>query len=1062
MTFFCKTFFLTIHEISIKMHQNSYLQVVNASAGSGKTYSLVKTYIHLLLTDEGEHADRKYAEILAMTFTNKAALEMKTRIIKALDELANPEFYKESKYINTISTETGLKQEDVQTKSKRLLSGILHRYEDFYVMTIDKFNLRLIRSFSRDLDLPPDFEVVLNEVPLIEQVVDEILEEIGKNEKLSTILLRYANANIEDEKSWDLRKSLIDFGNVLSSEQDLPYVERLMSMEFSNEDYNQHRLELKKLNEEYRKRVKEAATIFYNSGFKQDEFPGKSNVFNRFRVLASETQKLGGDAPFTDTNLKYIAKAVETDSSAVELNGVVTKLAEWHEINNEYYKILDIHLKNYFNMALLKYMNNALLTLNKQERLIRISEFNTKIAKLLQEDTLYIYEKLGTRFRHFMLDEFQDTSRLQWLNLIPLIRESLGNGQKNFIVGDPKQAIYRFKNGVAEQFVKLPGVYNPEQDAKIAEVSNYFEQMGHVDELEDNWRSAADIVTFNNELFEQLSIKLNDPQKDFYASVKQDPKSGKKGYVYIESKPIPKNLNQDEKNDDKFQFVLSSVQDALNDGFKPGEICILGRGNKFCNFIATALTNEKYKVVSADSLNIDSELTVRFVISYFKLRLNPVNQNTIRQFAHIYCELFSHSLDYYNSLFTTIETNNQKTIKTANLDLFFAKNPHYRNHFFDPFETLYDLIQKTFRLFGLHELKNPYLHHLADLVHLFETKNGPDLNLFLQEYDTMPKDAKALQIPESDDALKVMTIHKSKGLEFPVVIVINDMKSEIKAGAEFFVETENYLLRTTLAKASPVKEIRSANEEELSKVYLDTLNLYYVAYTRPVNRLYVKNDYGTSGLSAEIHQALKQMPGVAEDGEELRFIRGEKQTREQEEKVQADDFFTPEASTDNLWFPDIALQDSDELKTEDFLSDEQRYGNQFHLAISSIHDKYEIEKIVRQFIRTGEIEQAFEEQLKSDLKKLFETEAYNQLFEDAIEILSEQSFIISRNEQIRPDKIIVKPNRTVVLDYKTGQPLKKHNKQLEQYRSVLQEMNYPNVDAHLFYLKNFELVKVEG
>lgn len=1039
---------------------NAYLQIVNASAGSGKTYSLVKTYIHLLLTDEGDNADKKYTEILAMTFTNKAALEMKTRIIKALDELANPEVYPKSYYVDTIAYETGLKKEYIQAKSKRLLSGILHRYEDFYVMTIDKFNLRLIRSFSRDLDLPPDFEVVLNEVPVIEQVVDGILEEIGKNKVLSDILLRYANANIEDEKSWDLRKSLIEFGKVLSSEQDLPYVERLMNMEFSNEDYNQHRTELKKLNEEYLRKSKELVVLFNGFGFTEKDFSRGKDIFNAIAKFDSGAFRLGDKFPFSVTNLTNIEKAAETSDSAAGLNGFVAKFVEWYEANSEYAGILAIYLKNYFNMALLKYMNNAMLAHNKKERLIRISEFNTKIAELLREDTLYIYEKLGTRFRHFMLDEFQDTSRLQWLNLIPLIRESLGNGQKNFIVGDPKQAIYRFKNGVAEQFVELPGVYNPEKDTKIAEISNYFQQMGRVDVLEENWRSATDIVTFNNELFEQLRIKLNDQQTNFYSSVKQNPKAVKKGYVYVESKPIVKNFNQDEKNNDKLQFVLSAVRDAVNDGFKPGEICILGRGNKFCNFIANALTNEKYKVVSADSLNIDSELTVRFVISYFKLRLNPVNQNIIRQFAHIYCERFSHSLNYYNSLFTAIQTNDQKTIKIANLDLFLAKNPHYKDHFFEPFETLYDLIQKTFRLFELHELKNPYLHHLADLVHLFESKNGPDLNQFLQDYDSMPKDAKALQIPESDDALKVMTIHKSKGLEFPVVIVINDMDSKVKG--EFFIETENYLLRNTLAKESSVQEIRQANEEEQSKVYLDTLNLYYVAYTRPINRLYVKNDYSASGLSVEIHQVLKQMQGSFENGGELQFIRGEKQIQEQTVKKPTDDFFTPESSTDNLWFPDIALQDSEELKTEDFLSDEQRYGNQFHLAISSIHNKNEIETTVRQLIQTGEIEQAFEEQLKQDLTKLFETESYNQLFENAIDILSEQNVIISRNEQIRPDKIIVKSDKTVVLDYKTGQPLKKHTKQLEQYRSILQEMNYPNVEAHLFYIKNFKLVKVEN
>ncbi len=233
------------------MSTNHYLKVVNASAGSGKTFSLVKTYIRLLLLDEGENALIKYTEILAMTFTNKAAIEMKTRIIKALDELAFPDFH-QSDYIQTIVNETGLKSEVIQAKAQHYLSSILHRYEDFSVMTIDKFNLRLIRSFSRDLDLPPDFEVVLNEQQVIEEVVDDIIGEIGKNEGLTKLLLYYSEANFEDDKGWNLKQSLVNFGNILTKEKELPYVERLMNMEFSIADYNQHRQELNSIRKIYK------------------------------------------------------------------------------------------------------------------------------------------------------------------------------------------------------------------------------------------------------------------------------------------------------------------------------------------------------------------------------------------------------------------------------------------------------------------------------------------------------------------------------------------------------------------------------------------------------------------------------------------------------------------------------------------------------------------------------------------------------------------------------------------------------------------------------------------
>ncbi|MCO5259823.1 MAG: UvrD-helicase domain-containing protein [Crocinitomicaceae bacterium] len=1037
---------------------HKYLKVVNASAGSGKTFSLVKTYIQLLLLDDGDNAKKKYAEILAMTFTNKAAIEMKTRIVKALDELAYPSFH-QSNYIETIVKETDLKKDVIQKKAQYFLSSILHNYEDFNVMTIDKFNLRLIRSFSRDLDLPPDFEVVLDENSVLEQVVDNIINEIGKDKVLTNLLTRYANEKIEEEKRWDLRSSLIDFGRILTKEQDLPYVERLMNMEFSEDDFNAHKKEIKGLNDELRRKAKDVADYFYSCNFDTKDFSRGKDIFSSIKKISERDYKFGEKGPFSPTQLENSLNAASKGADFATFHQKAQDLSDWYASKVGYYEILNKFLKNYFNMALLKHLNEALLAMNKQERLIRISEFNTKISSLLQEDTLYIYEKLGTRFRHFMLDEFQDTSRLQWLNLIPLVRESLGNGNDNFIVGDSKQAIYRFKNGVAEQFVALPKIYNPENDPKIAEASEYFDQMGYVDNLEDNWRSAPEIVNFNNDLFSELRTKLNDEQRDFYKSVKQNPKSKLKGYIHIESKIEKENDNIFESY---YNFALKSINDALEDGFKPGDICILTKRNALGNYLATNLSESGFSVVSADSLMIDSELTVRFIINYFKLRLNPVNQNIIRRFLHSYCELFELSLDYYNSLFEEQETKDGKIIKFANLDLFLRLNPSFQGEFFAPFETLYDLIQKAFKLFGLNELHNPYIHHLADLVFNYESKNGPDLSQFVNDYDSLSKESKALQIPESDEALKIMTIHKSKGLEFPVVIVITEANSSNKF-SQYFVETENYLLYSNLSKNSLIPEIVKANEEEESHKYLDDLNLFYVAYTRPTTRLYLYNEGKPSNvINANIHAALKNSYKPEEDGDELVINIGEKVRKEEKETDASsnDQFFLPQSSTDNLWFPDISLQDSEELIDQDYLSDEQRYGNQFHIAISSINGKEEIDVIVKQLINEGQIEQLFETKLIQELTKLFSSAAYNQLFEKATGILSEQNYIISKNEQIRPDKIITKDNQTIVVDYKTGQPLKKHTKQVQQYCSVLQEMDYPNVEGYLFYTKELKLERV--
>lgn len=1046
------------------MSTNHYLKVVNASAGSGKTFSLVKTYIRLLLLDEGENALLKYTEILAMTFTNKAAIEMKTRIIKALDELAFPDFH-QSDYIQTIVNETGLKPDVIQAKAQHYLSSILHRYEDFSVMTIDKFNLRLIRSFSRDLDLPPDFEVVLNEQQVIEEVVDDIIGEIGKNDGLTKLLLYYSEANFEDDKGWNLKQSLVNFGTILTKEKELPYVERLMNMEFSIEDYNQHRQELNSIRKTYKTLCNDVFQFHCDNQLHTLEINHKNwydSSINKCKDAELTDFKNDEKFIFNEKTLVYLEEIATTNSTVAEFLDLINKSRAFFIENGGYSVLLKTYLANYFNMALLKHFNLALTTKNRQERLVRISEFNTKIANLLQEDTLYIYEKLGTRFRHFMLDEFQDTSRLQWLNLIPLVRESLGGGNQNFIVGDSKQAIYRFKNGVAEQFVELPRIYNPENDPRIEEISSYFDTMGEKETLEDNWRSAPEIVQFNNDLFLKLRENLDAYQARFYDSIAQNPKSSKNGYVYVEC--VNKKSKDEEEDGEKYSihlpFILNAIQEALDDGFNPGDICILGSRNQFCTYIATQLSERNFSVVSADSLNIDSELTVKFVLSYFKLRLNPVNQNTIKQFFHRFCELFNYPLSHYESFFELVGENEQKQFKIASLNLFFLKHPDFEAGFFAPYESLYDLIQKTNQMFGLAELKNPYLHHLADLVFGYESKNGPDLNQFLSDYDTLAKDAKALQIAESDEAIKIMTIHKSKGLEFPVVITVSEFDEKLKIN-KAFAETNNYLIYAQPSVSSPIEELNELYAEESDSVLMDDLNLTYVAYTRPTTRLYVKSIFNKNRLSTYLQTALSSFETTQTTDEKLIFTAGERHQKVATKKHATDDhFFVPVSSSDNLWFPDIALQDNDELVASDFLSDEQRYGNQFHAAISSINGKEEIELVVHQMIQEGNAEAQFKQQLLTDLKKLFSSETYNQLFSHAQEILSEQSFIIAANEQIRPDKIIVKKDKTIVVDYKTGAAQKKYTKQVQQYCSVLQEMGYPNVEGHLFYTKNLLLERV--
>lgn len=1034
------------------------LKIVNASAGSGKTYTLVRKYLLLLLA-ESQNA-LKFSEIMAMTFTNKAAFEMKTRILKQLDELSYPDLYgkKSTDYASELAAILGLKKEEIHERAGQILTSILYHYESFHVLTIDKFNVRLIRSFSFDLDLPSDFEVILKEDEIIEQVVDKLLAQIGRNEAVSSLLFSYANSKSDDEQKWDIRRNIVKFAKVIKNEANFSILELLKEKEFSTQKHHELRDEIRGIDTQFFEKGKAIHNLYLSLNLDITNLPGASTTANRIDKLgATKLFPYSEEYCFSDTFIKNCENDPKKDKVfPQELRSELLKINEFWLKNVEHYEVLKKYEKNYFNMAVLNYLVKELEDLRDDEHLIRISEFNNMISKLItQDDAPFIYERLGNRYRHYMLDEFQDTSRLQWMNLTPLLHESLGNGNENLIVGDPKQSIYRFKNGLADQFVALPKLYNPENDKDVHARSVYFDSMGVRENLGDNWRSAATIVDFNTSLFEAMRATLSQPYSAFYESVKQNPKSSKNGLVVIRSEEVKKKPKEEEV----VPFIIESIQECVKDGFKLGEICILGQRNKECSVWANALSSVGYKVVSADSLFVSSDERVKLVFSYFKLRLNPNSPNENKQFAAYFCTLFHKDLSYYQSFFREVENASGAKRVIFDFKQFITDNFKTERQFYYKFENLYDLVQQVYKLFGFDELNNPFLHHFADMLHNFQLKNGPDLQKFVSDFMLSGKN-ESVQLPESDDAIKLMTIHKSKGLEFPVVIVPSmNGGLEIKADSEFFIEAEGVILYTNLTKKSKIKGIQDKLEYELSQRFMDVLNLYYVAFTRPIERLYVSNVYTKNTIGERFYNALSAMnhPDVTDVneiriGNDTRIV--EKETRNK------DSFFIPAHSANNLWFPDIALQDREELVDEKVLSEERLFGTQFHLAISRIDNPTQIKEVIDSLVLQGEVEAAFSQELIKNLGKLFGSTEYVQLFENATKVLNEQDFIVSKNEQVRPDKIILKENETIVVDYKTGIPNKKDIKQVKLYKKVMEEVGYSNVKGYLFYtsVNRLELV----
>ncbi|MGB0914820.1 MAG: UvrD-helicase domain-containing protein [Crocinitomicaceae bacterium] len=1023
------------------------LKILNASAGSGKTYHLVKAYIQLLISEE--KTGSSFANVIAMTFTNKAALEMKERIIAALDQISSPKTYKNKalQLTTDIADDLGINNIEVQDRCRRVLGNILHQYEEFHVMTIDKFNLRLIKSFGRDLDLPNDFEVVLDETEIIEKIVDDILNQLGEegSEALNKLILSYAKANIDEGNQWNFRRNLVEFGTILRNEKNNKIIEQLMEMDFSTEQFGQLINARKKIDSKFLALALEIKKEVDSTGLNSDLLPGKSATYNAIKKVLGYDKFHNNAVLFTPTFLKNLEVELKpTQDYPQEIKEKIYDLISFWEDKLNEYASLELFLKNFFNMALLQFMAASLKKVRKDEQLIRISEFNALISELIQnENTPFIYERLGNKFHHFLLDEFQDTSRLQWLNLVPLVKESMSQNHENLIVGDPKQSIYRFKNGIAEQFVALPKIYNPENDPHIATQSAYFDQMGELSELENNWRSSPTIVNLNNSFFTSLRNSLPAQAADFYNSVVQTPQSKSNGKVHIISKEEKKSP------DELVPQIIEWIEECKADGFKPGEICILGGTNKECNRWALGLTSAGYKVVSTDSLLINSSLKVQLTIAFLHRRLNPSGENEMKRFAELFFRIKSGSFDEYQSYIVERESESGKKYRRFDDKQFL--NDHFggESNFFFKHENLYDLVQQFYSIAGYNELNDPYLHHLADLTFDYGLSKGPDLRSFLGDYE-VKKNKIAVQIPESDESIQLMTIHKSKGLEFPVVIVPTmNFKNDVKS--HFLIHLDDYVVYKQPTSNEHLEVLKELYDAEKTQVIVDNVNKCYVAMTRPVERLYIANFFEKNKFGQLFHDTLEENADAKLIDELLVLDYNDGTRTEQEPKVNEASLFIPQNAADRLWFPDISLQDNDALMESDYLSEEMQFGIQFHYLASIVEDKNQISEELDRAVSEGEVSKSNAVELKSKLDELFSNSEYVALFESSKEILNEQAIIVDATTTLRPDKIILKSDETIIIDYKTGLPSKKDIKQVNEYKLTLESMNYPDVKCYVFY-----------
>jgi len=597
--------------------------VYNAAAGAGKTYTLVKEYLSTLLSAPFKDG---YKNILAITFTNKAVAEMKTRILENLVAISNehtPVEYQE--ILKDLVSETKIPEEEIKKKAERILKSILHNYAAFDIVTIDTFTHRVLRTFAYDLGIPINFEIEMDTETLIKEAIDAVVSQIGIDHELTQLIINFAFGKLEEDKSWDITVELNKTAKLLFSENDRAHLNLI-----SNKTIGDFEALKKILSSKITAFKKEITTVAKNTLHLIEEKGIIHTDFQRGSIPAHFKKLLQGDS-------KVDFKAAwKQDIQNASFYGV--KLDEFkkaqiddirHDIENAFLvtkkQILQIQffkncIKNLTPLSVLNTINKELQEIKKERRILLISEFNSIISKSIQDQPApFIYERLGERYRDYFIDEFQDTSELQWNNLIPLIDNAVatetleGKRGKVTIVGDAKQAIYRWRGGKAAQFIKLSTDQNP-----------FSINQKQVLNLPKNYRSHEEIIEFNNSFFTFLSTKLSDPiHKALYVDGNnQETNSKKGGYVQISFVEAATVADEHEIYPQK---VYETVIELHNKGYTSKDICIIVRKQKQGIAIADFLTDKGLSIISSETLLINNAPEVRFIIDLISWFVQPTN-----------------------------------------------------------------------------------------------------------------------------------------------------------------------------------------------------------------------------------------------------------------------------------------------------------------------------------------------------------------------------------------------------------------------------------------------------
>ena len=1109
-----------------------HLTVYRASAGSGKTFTLAVEYISLLVKDP-----ENYQHILAVTFTNKATQEMKMRILSQLYGIANS-LQSSQQYFNKVKEKTNMPDAVIRNNARAALTLLIHRYNNFRILTIDAFFQQVLRNLAHELGQTANLRVDLNNEEITEKAVDQMIESLEKGQPVLQWISTYINNSIEDDNGWNIIGKIKTFGTNIFKDFYKAHEANLKEQLSNADDFKAYETTLRKRRNDIRKTFNSKARSILNE-IKNANLDIPSNYRSGLYKYLTDS----AIAPLTNKPLKAgvlkanespqnwtSSKCAKADKQQIQtlaaevLSAQLSELIAYNNDNWNEFQSIQLTLSHLSELRLLHAIADAVDNLTKDTNRFMLSNTQALLKELIADsDTPFIFERIGARLKHVMIDEFQDTSTIQWQNFQVLLANCMAQElSQNLIVGDIKQSVYRWRQGDW-------GILNNIE-------KSFAHQKIRLETLDYNYRSEKRIIDFNNAFWEQCvantakevaqddAEKAEIVQKAYEDVAQKTHKTTENGFVKISLYPS-KSMKEA-----VLEELIETIKELFNNGYggkNQSKIAILVRSKSNIQDIVNALLQSfgnEINIVSDEAFRLDASLSVNIIVSAMHLLTHPDDVLTRGKLVKLYNqEVLKKPLTDTDLLVSINESNN---IDTKNIDkkerrklateqqmakLNSQLPPEYvANRELLLGLPIVDLVDKLFMLFGLDQLEgqSSYICTLYDTLNDFLKDHTADIDDFINEWENSLS-SKTIQSDEIE-GIRIMTIHKSKGLEFDNVI-IPFCSWEMEKKGTLWCETKNKPAPYNKLPLLPIdfsrdKLIGTVFEDDYKEEHfqniVDNLNLLYVAFTRASKNLFVfglrqgkttldniakGTPPGNRSYAIELalRQVSEQLQGSLlsfpdDIGSEIHFEYGTlvPETHEKEHAVADNPFLIkpdkhivsiatyPQAATFKQSNKSIEFVKGEDVDP----SDRTRYikiGNVLHQLFSTIYTTADIPARLNELEQQGIIynDEITSAQLRTRIEDAITNPQVQEWFSKRWQLYNECTILeynkdTNEMEEHRPDRVMTDGKEFVVVDFKFGKEREEYKKQVQQYMEILIRMGHKKVSGYLWYVVKNNVVEV--